>query len=137
MKKIFFLVVLILLVAGCEKSEKDINPEIGMSPQSLENYFQVDWAKIDRIDIRNGATGELRTFKEKEILRKWIDETRIIEITPDPSQEGRTGFRFSANLYEGDQLKFGFTDGHVGKVYILSSDLLYNQLKSLYESYTP
>ncbi|WP_405080654.1 hypothetical protein ACI48J_24480 [Paenibacillus chitinolyticus] len=89
---------------------------------------------MDRIDIHNGSTGELRTFTEKEIVRKWIDEARTIEITPDPNQEQRTGFRYSANLYEGDQQKFGFTDGHIGNVYILSSEQLYNQLKNLYES---
>ncbi|MEC0247422.1 hypothetical protein P4H65_16670 [Paenibacillus chitinolyticus] len=134
MKKIFLLIVLSLLVVGCEKSRKVINPEIEMSPKPLANYFQSEWDKIDRIDIRNGSTGELRTFTEKEIVRKWIDEARTIEITPDPNQEQRTGFRYSANLYEGDQQKFGFTDGHIGNVYILSSEQLYNQLKNLYES---
>ncbi|MFC9777468.1 hypothetical protein [Paenibacillus chitinolyticus] len=89
---------------------------------------------MDRIEIRNGATGELKTFKEKEILRKWIDEARSIKITPDPSQEKRTGFRYSANLYEGDQLKSGFTDSQIGSVYILPSEQLHNQLKSLFES---
>ncbi|MFE6798277.1 hypothetical protein [Paenibacillus chitinolyticus] len=129
MKKIFLLIVLILSATGCQN-----RPEAEPTPKPLEDFYQADWDKMDRIEIRNGATGELKTFKEKKILRKWIDEARIIEITPDPNQEARTGFRYSANLYEGDQLKFGFTDSHIGNVYILPSEQLHNQLKGLFES---
>nr|WP_256124166.1 hypothetical protein [Paenibacillus chitinolyticus] len=128
-KKIFLLIVLILSAAGCES-----RPEAEPAPKPLGDFYQTDWGKIDRIDIRNGATGEVKIFKEKEILRKWINEARIIEITPDPNQEARTGFRYSANLYEGDQLKFGFTDSHIGNAYILPSEQLYHLLKSLFES---
>ncbi|SEG56673.1 hypothetical protein [Paenibacillus sp. UNC499MF] len=127
-KNIFLLTVLTLLLTGCQN--RPAEPD----PKPLADYFKGEWDKIDRIDMRNGATGEVRTFKEKEILRKWIDETRIIKITADPNQEARTGFRYSANLYEGDKLKFGFTDGRIGNVHILSSELLYNQLESLFES---
>ncbi|MFE4572900.1 hypothetical protein [Paenibacillus chitinolyticus] len=122
-------VFLILSATGCQN-----RPEAEPAPKPLEDFYQADWGKMDRIEIRNGATGELKTFKEKELLRKWIDEARSIKITPDPSQEKRKSFRYSANLYEGDQLKFAFTDSQIGNVYILPSEQLHNQLKSLFES---
>lgn len=130
-KKIFLFIVLTLLLAGCQN-----RPAAEPVPKPLANYFQGDWNNIDRIDIRNGATGELWTITEKDIIRKWIDETRIIELSPDPNQEARTGFRYSANGYQGDRLKFGFTDSRVADFYILlsESENLYKQLKSLYES---
>ncbi|GKS12184.1 hypothetical protein PC41400_04050 [Paenibacillus chitinolyticus] len=134
MKRMILILILMLSITGCadQGGRKNLDSETLAKP--LLNFFQGDITKITRIDIRNGATGEVKSFKNKETLQKWLGKFRDIEVKSDPNQEPKTGYAYAVELYEGNQIKFSFTNSQIDKLYLLPSEELIKHMKSLYES---
>lgn len=125
-----FAAVVLISAAGC--SSHSIEPKIKV--QKLHEAYPGDIEQVTRIEIRNGGTGELRTFTDQQSIDKWIRAVRELELIPDPNQEDRTGYSLGVSLYERKELKLGFTESSIDGHYILVNEALIDATKQLYES---
>ncbi|MFC4101687.1 hypothetical protein [Paenibacillus xanthanilyticus] len=130
MKKLILLFLFCFSIVGCSQGGGNVD----QGSKQLAEFYQGDFAKIDRIDIRNGATGETKSFTDRDKIQQWLDSIRVVEVQVDSNQEARTGYAYSAQFFEGEQQKIGFTTNQIGKVYFVPSEQLTDQLKSLFES---
>ncbi|WP_281883631.1 hypothetical protein [Paenibacillus sp. YYML68] len=89
---------------------------------------------MDRIDLKDGATGRTKTYQDQETIQKFLDNIKHMEFTVDPNQEPKSGYTFILNLYENNQLKLSMTNNQIGHTYYIFNENLHNKMKELYES---
>lgn len=119
-----------MLGSGCDRPENDPVQD----KQKLEALYPGDITEVNSVQIRNGTTGELKTFTDKRQVQEWVNSIRDIEFVIDPNQEKRVGYLFFVDLFENDEKKLRFTPGDSEGVYYLYHQELEDRIRELFES---
>ncbi|MCU6711559.1 hypothetical protein M6D81_22950 [Paenibacillus sp. J5C_2022] len=99
----------------------------------MTKVYPGDISEVDKIELIDGGTGERKIVEEKEIINRWIQEIKDIELIPDNNQEERAGYRFGISLYEGDEIKLGFIPNQINRIYYKSNNEFGNHIKTFFE----
>jgi len=131
---LLFLLVAIMTFPACA-AKKDNEPKPLPPPQRFQELYPENLARVTRIVMRSGSTGELRAVTEPAVIAQWSRDVENLVLTPDPNQEGRSGFLFSVKLYEGEQETFSFTPGAIGGFYYQNNEQFTASIRQLYDEH--
>jgi len=123
---------MMLLCIGCESSAEA--PPSGLVTKQLHQFYPGDLSKVDHIEIRDGSTGELKTYTDARQVQRWLSEVRGMSFEPDPNQDVRVGFLYFVDLFEGNDRKLRFTPSEVDGHYYLYNKDLEERIRELFES---
>jgi len=124
-----FLIIMLTIV-GCNKTV----PEPDLTTKKLYELYPGNIQSVDYIEIRNGSTGELKSYTDQEQVQKWMNKVSEQAIVPDPNQEGRTGFLYGVSLFENKELKLSITNNSISGIYYIHNEELANEIQALFES---
>jgi hypothetical protein len=124
-------ITFIILFTGMGCSSNQQNDPLPTS-QRFAQLYPEDLSLIDRIDIRSGSSGELRTVTDPRAIRQWVHTVRDIVMEPDPNQDGYVGYLYAVKLYAGDRETFNFTPGQINEIYYLNNPALSDSIRTLF-----
>lgn len=124
------MIIIVVVGAGCQG--KHAADSAMLAPVTLEQLYDADLSAVDYMEIRNGSTGELQKIEDKSAIAAFIAQARAIQLTPEPDQQDRTGFRYSVSLYEQQQLKISFTPTLIAGHYYRSNAEFYQAIEAAY-----
>lgn len=129
---LFILIMIIILVCvGCAKGETAVKPKL--SVKQLEEFYPGDISNVDHIEIRSGSTGALKIVNDKQLAQDWIAKVRHMKLTPDRNQEGRVGYLFYVDLFEGQDKKLRFLPNEIAGTYYVYSEELAKEISALFQ----
>lgn len=118
-------------ITACKDDGKSTLPEL--NPITLAQAFPGDILKTDRIELLDGSTGETRTVVDPAAIREWLTEIKDIRLIPDDNQEGRAGYRFGIQLFQGEEPKLGFIPNSIKNVYYETNEQLESKVQAFFE----
>ncbi|WP_298824629.1 hypothetical protein [uncultured Planococcus sp.] len=107
----FIILILMLLVAGCDSSQKKTEP------QKFEDLYPGELAEVTQIQLLNGSDGSRVTVTDQEAIHSFIEKIKEATFIPDENQEEREGYRYAITLMEEDVEPFTFGVRSVGDTY--------------------
>jgi len=129
MNKIVVICIALLILGGCRTPPE--KPEL--KPITLAEVYPGDIRDVNRIELRDGSSGEKKIVEDPELIESWISQIKHLELVPDKNQEGRVGFLYGISLYEGEELKFGFTPNNIQGIYYESNPEFDQRINALFE----
>ncbi|KRF07093.1 hypothetical protein ASG89_17210 [Paenibacillus sp. Soil766] len=126
------IMVIILICFGCGKGEASEKPRLTV--KQLEEFYPGDISNVDHIEIRSGSTGALKIVNDKQLVQEWLAKVRHMKLTPDPNQEGRVGYLFYVDLFEGQEKKLRFLPNEIAGNYYVYSEELAREISELVQS---
>jgi hypothetical protein len=111
---------------GQHEQPKEVKPVL------ITELYQGDFSKVDKLTIRSGSTGELRTITDKEKIGQWLDFIQDIRFVPDPDQEPRSGWRYWIALYEGENKVFELFPNNIHGVYYIPDEQVMASMAELF-----
>lgn len=126
------IMVIILLCMGCGKGEASEKPRFTV--KQLEELYPGDISNVDHIEIRSGSTGALKIVNDKQLAQEWLAKVRHMKLTPDPNQEGRVGYLFYVDLFEGQEKKLRFLPNEIAGNYYVYSEELAKEISELFQA---
>ena len=108
---IFFLLTVLL---GCE-AQPDKQPA-ALQPVTLVEVYPGEFAKITKIELADGSTGERKTIEDRQTIGRLLDRIKDVVLVPEEKQELIIGNIFRVYLYEGNDISFGFDSGTINGV---------------------
>ncbi|MDR6555629.1 hypothetical protein [Paenibacillus qinlingensis] len=126
------IIVIILICIACGKGEASDKPELTV--KQLEEFYPGNMSNVDRIEIRSGSTGALKVVNDKQLAQDWLAKVRHMKLTPDSNQEGRTGYSFYVDLFEGQDKKLRFLPNEIAGNYYIYSEELAKAIRGLFQS---
>lgn len=125
MRRVFYLLLFFLLIAGCT-TEK-------VEPKTFAEIYPGNLSAVTKVELRHGD-GELKTIVDEEVIQRWLDDIQMITFVPDENQEGRVGFLYYVKLFEGETVTFSFDTSSIGDFYFLPNEQLNEGLEWLFTS---
>ncbi|WP_123039389.1 hypothetical protein [Cohnella candidum] len=119
-------------LTACRDNDKPT--PVDLNPITLAQAYPGDILKTDRIELLDGSTGETRTVEDPAAIREWLTAIKNIRLIPDDNQEGRAGYRFGIQLFQGEELKLGFIPNSVQNVYYESNEELETKVQAFFET---
>ncbi len=126
------IMVMILIGVACGKGEASEKPKL--TAKQLEEFYPGDISNVDHIEIRSGSTGVLKIVNDKQLAQDWIAKVRHSKLTPDPNQEGRVGYLFYVDQFEGQEKKLRFLPNEIAGNYYVYSEELEKEISKLFQS---
>lgn len=126
---VIFLPLLILF--GCQGKEDTVTHH---PITTLSQAYPGDIIAVDRLELVDGSSGDRIMMEDKTEIKEWIGLIKDLELTPDPNQEGRTGYIFGITLYEGEEQKLSFIPNYINNIYYQSNKEFEAQIRALFEA---
>ncbi|NGQ96795.1 hypothetical protein G3578_16645 [Brevibacillus sp. SYP-B805] len=134
MKIYHFLTVILLVFSFLTACQGQPETSADVKPMLFTELYQGDLSKVDKLTIRNGSTGELRTITDKAKIVQWLQVMKDVRFVPDPNQEPRSGWRYWVSLYEGENKVFELFPNNVNGVYYLTDEKVMASMEELFKT---
>ncbi|MDF2606742.1 MAG: hypothetical protein K0S34_937 [Bacillales bacterium] len=96
--KIRLLIIFLIFLSGC-----------GLETKTLHEFYGKDLNDVTKIEILDGSTGHKKNITDKKVINDFLREIKDIKFIPEENQEDRKGFRYSINLFQGEETTFTFS----------------------------
>ena len=123
MKHTLLALLFLVSLTGCE-------PET----TSIEENYNGNFDKVNKIEIVDGNTGESATTNENDQIQTFINEIKDVKFIPDNDQSKRDGFHYSITFYEWDEQKFQFGLNQIDEHYYHTDPDIKPIVEQFYES---
>ncbi|TJY41292.1 hypothetical protein E5161_12740 [Cohnella pontilimi] len=130
MKPLSMFLVMFVSLTACKTEQPEL-PKL--ESITLAEAYPGDILEVDKIELLDGSSGERKVVTDRAKIQSWLREIKDIVLTPDDNQEGRVGYLFGIELFEGEESKFGFIPNAVNGVNYEWNDKLELKIKALFE----
>ncbi|MDF2946552.1 MAG: hypothetical protein K0S51_1231 [Bacillales bacterium] len=96
--QIRLILIFLILLSGC-----------GLETKTLHEFYGKDLNDVTKIEILDGSTGRKKNITDKIVINDFLREIKDIKFIPEENQEDRKGFRYSINLFQGEEITFSFS----------------------------
>ena len=134
LRGLFFIpVFLFILILGACSSQEEPR-EIELKPYTLMDLAKQDFVNVDKITIKNGETGEEKTFEDKEKVSTFIKSLENAYFTPDVNQNKREGWTYWISFYEGSKKVYEFYPTYIDNIYFKPDEKVMAAIEDLFKS---
>ncbi|MDF2946523.1 MAG: hypothetical protein K0S51_1202 [Bacillales bacterium] len=115
-------VIFLILLSGC-----------GLETKTLHEFYGKDLNDVTKIEILDGSTGHKKNITDKIAINDFLREIKDIKFIPEENQEDRKGFRYSINLFQGEETTFSFSLNEINDNNYYTEPDIYPIIDSIYK----
>ncbi|WP_102349527.1 hypothetical protein [Bacillus sp. Marseille-P3661] len=133
MNKLVVLIIalIILVTTACGQQEPR---EIELKEYTITELTESDLKAVDKITIKNGETGDVKTIEDQQDVTAWLDFIKGIQFTPDLDQNQREGWLYMITLYEGNRKVLEFYPNYIDDIYFKVENDVISKFDELFKS---
>lgn len=129
MKKLFYVLALMPLLAGCIARER-----------SFEQFYKGDPASVTYLIMQDGNTGEMRKITDEKVIDAFFDMLYTLKFAMQKNQMPRADYAYQVDVYDsnGRVMRLTFTPdtARVNNVYYFLDLNVRKELEQIYASGT-